>query len=99
MRKALLPLLAICLASCGKITASDPNTFHIEEFVFAYETSEPRTTYGDIYLAHCEGGIYVEIPDDYYLTSIKLERTGKKIYYIVYDLRGKVSNKGWEYKQ
>lgn len=92
MKKLSLLLLAPLLLGGCKHT-----TFGVVDYTYAYQTSEVQEYTHDIYLAHCKGDIYVEIPENYYSTTIDLKKTNKMIYYYVYGVDHKVSNKGWEY--
>ena len=80
----------------GIIRAVDANTgFTIKEFVYGslYNSMDTKK----YYLAHCEGDIYVSVPETYYSTKIKLDKTEEITWYRVDSSYYKVSNKGWVY--
>lgn len=85
----MLPLLL--LTACDK-------KIKIEGFTYAYQTSEVQDVTHDVYLAHCENDIYIEVDEDYSKGSVAVKKTGNIIYYRVYGRDDKVSNKGWEKK-
>ena len=93
LKIALLTSILL-LASCENNNASE---FKVNGFNYAYQTSEVQDYTHDVYLACCMGDIYVEVPETYYYPSIKLKETKKIIFYRVYGIDHKVSNKGWEY--
>ena len=69
--------------------------FTIKEFVYGslYNSMDTKK----YYLAHCEGDIYVNVPETYYSTKIKLDKTEEITWYRVDSSYYKVSNKGWVY--
>lgn len=93
---AIITLIAsvLFLASCVN---NEGTEFKVDGFAYAYQTSEVQEFTHDVYLAHCMGDIYVEVPETYYLPSIRLKETQKIIYYRIYGVDHKVSNKGWEF--
>ena len=93
MKKLSLLLVPLLLSGC------DTTSFGVIDYTYAYQTSEVQEYTHDVYLAHCKGDIYVEVPEDYYLSMVDLKKTNKMIYYYVYGVDHKVSNKGWEYQK
>lgn len=91
MKKLLLLLLI--LAGC-----TNNSRWHavIQDKVYAYQTSEVQEYTHDVYLAVCKDDVYVEIPEDYEKEYVPLKKTNKIIYYRVYGIEDKVSNKGYE---
>lgn len=101
-----------CTAATGSAQTGSTNRFDILEYTYSYKRAEGQSLgsvvrngkYDDVftYLAHCKGDVFVEVPDDYYLTTIELEKTDKKYFYVVYTKElatTTVSNKGWEMKK
>lgn len=93
-RKVLMGLMVVVSSftiSCNNSLQS----FAINDYIYGNRNDISNQT---VYLARCEGDIYVEIPDTYYKKSIQLTKTDNMIWYRVPTLSYKVSNKGWEYK-
>lgn len=90
--KKLLSLLLI-LTGCA-----NNNGWHavIQDRVYAYQTSEVQEYTHDIYLAVCKNNVYIEISKNYKKSYLPLKKTGKMIYYRIYGIEDKVSNKGYE---
>ena len=101
-----------CTAATGSAQTGSTNRFNIVGFTYSYERAQGQSLedvvmngkYDSVftYLAHCQGDIFVAIPDDYYLMTIELEKTDKKYFYLA-NYNGistlLVSNKGWEMKK
>ena len=89
--KKLLLLVSLLLCACNK-------NWHavIKDYDYAYQTSEVQENTHDIRLAVCDGDVYIEIKESYKKGYVNLKHTGKVIYYRVYKVDEKVSNKGWE---
>lgn len=88
---AIIPIFAIV-----KLFSVNGNTgFTIKEYVYGslYNSMDTKK----YYLAHCEGDIYVNVPETYYSTKIKLDKTEEITWYRVDSSYYKVSNKGWVY--
>lgn len=98
MKKTIILLLAslLLLTACE---STKKETFSIRSFTYAYQTSEVQDYTHDVYIAHCNGDIYVEVPETYYQLAIDLTYTKKIVTYYVYGVEHKVSNKGWEFIQ
>lgn len=97
----IMPLAIVgALVGCiiGLKTTEQYPRMKITDFTYAYQTSEVQEYTHDVYLAHCTHDIYIEVPEDYSESSIVLKKTNKMIYYYVYGVEYKVSNKGWEIK-
>lgn len=90
MKKLLAVLPLMLLVACNN------NKYKVEDYTYAYQTSEVQEYTHDIYLAHCENGAYVEVPENYNKSYISLKKIDKVIYYYVYGVDEKVSNMGYE---
>lgn len=88
----LLPL--VLMTACNNTTY-----FTILDYAHAYQTSEVQNFTHDIYLAHCAGDIYVEIPDTYDLSYVEVYKTDDVVYYRIYESQFKVSDKGWKLRK
>lgn len=91
-------ITAIVMAIIGIKNNETYPRYKILNYTYAYQTSEVQEYTHDIYLAHCQNDVYIEVPEDYSNSSIRLKKTNKMIYYYVYGVDFKVSNKGWEVK-
>ena len=87
----IITILAIVLS----FSVNGETGFTIKEFVYGslYNSMDTKK----YYLAHCEGDIYVSVPETYYSTKIKLDKTEEITWYRVDSSYYKVSNKGWVY--
>ena len=96
----VMMILACIIAIIGLIinivmTVNANTGFTIKEFVYGslYNSMDTKK----YYLAHCEGDIYVNVPETYYSTKIKLDKTEEITWYRVDSSYYKVSNKGGVY--
>lgn len=98
MKKALYPAF---VTLCVLITGCSNNTEHfgVTNYTYSYITSEVQEVTHDVYLAHCENNLYIEVPLDYKKDTVPVKYTGKIITYHVYDSDEKVSNGGYEYSK
>lgn len=85
--------MAFALMLCG---CSNYVTKNVRDYAYSYMTSEVQDYTHDVYLACCEGDIYVEVPEWYKEKTVRLAESDKTIWYYVYGIDGKVSNKGWK---
>lgn len=82
--------LLLALLMCGCST----NVVKVQEYVFAYQTSEVQEETHDVRLAHIND-FYVEVPNNCNYKHISIKKTDQITYYYVYGIEEKVSNKGW----
>lgn len=82
--------LLFALLMCGCST----NIAKVQEYVMAYQTSEVQEYTHDVRLAHIND-FYVEVDEKCNYKHIAIKKTDNIIYYHVYGIEEKVSNKGW----
>lgn len=74
----------ICLFVCIMVVSGFANKSNdgckILNYTYAYQTSEIQEYTHDVYLAHCENDIYIEVPIGYSKSTVKLKDSAENIY-------------------
>ena len=94
-RIKMLMTLPIILCGCNNLIKTE--TFLVKNYTYSFITSEVQEVTHDVYLAHCDNGYYIEVPENTKKVKIDVIKKDKVIYYHVNDTDEKVNNGGYYY--